>query len=174
MQFVNVSDGGEEAAAAEAFFAAELLGDHDASAAAATSPELSGAVLRRGEAARAWEGVWPSADAAIDTGIDAGVDAEAAPRADAAAADASAGGAAATARPPAAAELADRGFVPLSVKGGDLVVIAGTLDHLSLRNRSPRARHTFQLHLVEGPEAGVEWADENWLQLPQGRAFPRL
>ena len=59
-------------------------------------------------------------------------------------------------------------------RAGDLVVIAGTLDHLSLPNASPRDRHTFQLHMVEGPEAGVEWAPENWLQSPGGAAFPSL
>lgn len=46
--------------------------------------------------------------------------------------------------PEAAAELAARGFVPVSVKAGDLVMFAGTLDHLSLPNTSPDARHTFQ------------------------------
>ena len=72
------------------------------------------------------------------------------------------------------AELAARGFVPLPVRAGDLVVLAGTLDHLSLPNLSPDARHTFQLHMVEGPDAGVEWAPENWLQYASKQPFPRL
>ena len=68
----------------------------------------------------------------------------------------------------AASELAARGFVPLNVSAGDLVVLAGTLDHLSLPNHSPRDRHTFQLHMIEGPAAGVQWAPENWLQYSTG------
>ena len=71
-------------------------------------------------------------------------------------------------------ELRARGFAPLAVSAGDLVVIAGTLDHLSLPNHSPDARHTFQLHMIEGPAAGVQWAPENWLQYPGGAAFPSL
>ena len=79
-----------------------------------------------------------------------------------------------TADKAAAKELRAQGFVPLRVGAGDLVVIAGTLDHLSLPNLSPRDRHTFQLHMVEGPDAGVEWAAENWLQVPDGATFARL
>ena len=79
-----------------------------------------------------------------------------------------------TADKAAAKELHAHGFVPLPVKAGDLVVFPGTLDHLSLPNLSPRDRHTFQLHMVEGPDAGVEWAPENWLQTPDGAAFTRL
>jgi hypothetical protein len=56
-----------------------------------------------------------------------------------------------------AAALEAAGFVALPVKAGDLVCFPGTTDHLSLRNETPKARHTFQLHLVEGPGAGVEW-----------------
>ena len=62
--------------------------------------------------------------------------------------------------------------VPLPVKVGDLVLIHGQLDHLSLPNRSDKSRHTFQLHLVEGAAAGVEWSPKNWLQYPDGKAFP--
>ena len=64
------------------------------------------------------------------------------------------------------------GFVPLVVKAGDLVVLAGTLDHLSLPNLSPHDRHTFQLHMVESEN--TTWAPENWLQYPDGAEFPRL
>ena len=55
-------------------------------------------------------------------------------------------------------------FVPVEVKAGDLVVFCGTLDHFSLPNFSDKQRHTFQLHLVEGPNAGITWSPENWLQ----------
>ena len=64
------------------------------------------------------------------------------------------------------------GFTPLPVPRGSLVVLAGTLDHLSLPNTSPHPRHTFQLHAVEGPGAGVHWAPSNWLQYDSGRPFP--
>jgi ectoine hydroxylase-related dioxygenase (phytanoyl-CoA dioxygenase family) len=37
------------------------------------------------------------------------------------------------------------------MSAGDLFVIHGSLDHLSLPNTSPTSRHTFQLHLIEGP-----------------------
>jgi len=55
-------------------------------------------------------------------------------------------------------------FIPVEVNAGDLVVFCGTLDHFSLPNFSDKQRHTFQLHLVEGPNAGVEWSPSNWLQ----------
>ena len=45
---------------------------------------------------------------------------------------------------------------------------------MSLPNTSAAPRHTFQLHLVEGPRAGVEWSARNWLQYPGGRPFPEL
>jgi phytanoyl-CoA hydroxylase len=66
------------------------------------------------------------------------------------------------------------GFVPVEVKAGDLVCFAGQLDHLSLPNHSDAARHTFQLHLVEGSAAGITWSGSNWLQYPAGEAFPRV
>lgn len=70
--------------------------------------------------------------------------------------------------------LFDAGFVPVEVRAGDLVCFPGLLDHLSLPNRSECARHTFQLHLVEGPARGVTWSAGNWLQYPPGAQFPRV
>lgn len=49
------------------------------------------------------------------------------------------------------------GFVPIECEEGDLVLIHGEVDHLSLPNASPTSRHTFQLHLIEGPSQGVHW-----------------
>jgi phytanoyl-CoA hydroxylase len=66
------------------------------------------------------------------------------------------------------------GFVPVEVKAGDLVTFCGTLDHLSLPNFSEFQRHTFQLHLVEGPKEGIRWSQENWLQYPEDIPFVRL
>jgi len=67
--------------------------------------------------------------------------------------------------------LFDAGFIPVECKAGDLVTISGQLDHLSLPNHSSMQRHTFQLHLVEGPDAGITWAASNWLQYPNGTPF---
>jgi phytanoyl-CoA hydroxylase len=69
------------------------------------------------------------------------------------------------------AALLDAGFIPIECGPGDLVTFCGELDHLSLPNTSARARHTFQLHLVEGPSAGIEWSTINWLQYPDGKPF---
>lgn len=65
-------------------------------------------------------------------------------------------------------------FLPVEVRAGDVVVFCGTLDHFSLPNLSSQARHTFQLHLVEGPDVGIQWSPENWLQYPPGSDFVRL
>jgi len=67
--------------------------------------------------------------------------------------------------------LLEAGFIPVECKAGDLVCFPGELDHLSLPNYSADARHTFQLHLVEGENAGITWANTNWLQYPRGTPF---
>eukprot|EP00931_Biecheleriopsis_adriatica_P007311 TRINITY_DN108610_c0_g1_i1.p1 TRINITY_DN108610_c0_g1~~TRINITY_DN108610_c0_g1_i1.p1 ORF type:complete len:349 (-),score=105.34 TRINITY_DN108610_c0_g1_i1:78-1088(-) len=66
------------------------------------------------------------------------------------------------------------GFKPVECEAGDLVVIHGQVDHLSLPNVSQKPRETFQLHLVEGPKKGITWSPRNWLQYPAGRDFPSL
>jgi len=70
--------------------------------------------------------------------------------------------------------LLDAGFIPIECQAGDLLAFNGELDHLSLPNHSDRARHTFQLHCVEGPSQGVTWSEYNWLQYPDGKPFVRL
>ena len=70
--------------------------------------------------------------------------------------------------------LKDAGFIPVPCKAGDLLAFVGTLDHLSLPNRSGKARHTFQLHCVEGEKEKVTWSKENWLQYPEGVPFMEL
>jgi phytanoyl-CoA hydroxylase len=70
--------------------------------------------------------------------------------------------------------LYEAGFVPVPCKAGDLLAFVGELDHLSLPNFSDKARHTFQLHCVEGEGAGVQWSRENWLQYPKGTPFMKL
>ena len=66
------------------------------------------------------------------------------------------------------------GFVPVECKAGDLLAFCGELDHLSLANFSDQPRHTFQLHLVEGPAESVVWSKSNWLQYEDGRQFQSL
>ena len=66
------------------------------------------------------------------------------------------------------------GFHPYECEAGDLVLIHGLVDHLSLKNTSSKSRHTYQLHLVEGPNEGVTWSKGNWLQLHDGRPFLKL
>ena len=70
--------------------------------------------------------------------------------------------------------LYEAGFIPVPCKAGDLLAFTGELDHLSLPNFSSKARHTFQLHCVEGEKAGVTWSKENWLQYPSNIPFMRL
>lgn len=76
--------------------------------------------------------------------------------------------------PPPSEGLRDAGFVPVECKAGDLVCFPGTLDHLSLPNTSQKPRHTFQLHLIEGPKAGITWSPENWLQVHGTSPFVSL
>jgi phytanoyl-CoA hydroxylase len=75
---------------------------------------------------------------------------------------------------PNAGMLLEAGFVPVECRAGDVVTFSGQLDHLSLPNFSKLPRHTFQLHLVEGPRAGVTWSPKNWLQYPPGVPFVSL
>jgi len=71
-------------------------------------------------------------------------------------------------------DLLDLGWCPVECKAGDLLVFCGTLDHCSLPNNSDKQRHTFQLHLVEGPNANVTWSKYNWLQYPTDNSFLSL
>ena len=70
--------------------------------------------------------------------------------------------------------LFDAGFIPIECKAGDLIAFPGQLDHLSLPNFSVTPRHTFQLHLVEGENAGITWSKSNWLQYPKDASFLSL
>jgi len=53
-----------------------------------------------------------------------------------------------------------RGLVPLEVGKGALVLLHGLLPHLSRANRSPRSRHAYTLHLIEGR---CRYPEDNWL-----------
>ena len=51
--------------------------------------------------------------------------------------------------------------VPLEVEAGTLVVFDGMLPHYSAPNRSPRSRHAYTLHVVDGT---AKYSKDNWLQ----------
>jgi phytanoyl-CoA hydroxylase len=51
--------------------------------------------------------------------------------------------------------------VALSARKGSLVLLHGLLPHWSGPNRSPRSRHAYTLHVIEG---AARYLDDNWLQ----------
>ena len=53
--------------------------------------------------------------------------------------------------------------VPIEVRRGTLVVLHGLLPHASSANRSPRPRHAYALHLIDGR---ATYSTDNWLQRP--------
>lgn len=57
----------------------------------------------------------------------------------------------------------DDGLVPLEVPAGTLVVLHGLLPHWSDVNRSPRSRHAYTVHCIDGAADYPWW---NWLQRP--------
>ncbi len=54
----------------------------------------------------------------------------------------------------------EEGWVPLEAPKGTLVVLHGLLPHRSAPNRSPRSRHAYTLHLIDG---ATRYPPENWL-----------
>jgi phytanoyl-CoA hydroxylase len=50
---------------------------------------------------------------------------------------------------------------PLEVKTGTVIVLHPLLPHLSRKNRSPRSRHAYTLHVID---ASAHYAESNWLQ----------
>jgi phytanoyl-CoA hydroxylase len=53
--------------------------------------------------------------------------------------------------------------VALECRRGTLIVLHGLLPHASAANRSPRPRHAYALHLIDGR---AEYAADNWLRRP--------
>ena len=53
--------------------------------------------------------------------------------------------------------------VALEASRGALVVLHGRLPHASAPNRSPRARHAYALHVIDGC---AHYPPDNWLQRP--------
>lgn len=52
-------------------------------------------------------------------------------------------------------------LVPLEVKKGTLIILHGLLPHMSRTNRSPKSRHAYTLHVIEGD---CHYPADNWLQ----------
>ncbi|KAL3675857.1 hypothetical protein R1sor_025805 [Riccia sorocarpa] len=63
-------------------------------------------------------------------------------------------------------------LVPLEVKAGSLVLLHGLLVHQSFENTSPKSRHAYSVHVIEGD--GTVYPEENWLQRDPGFPFEPL
>ena len=55
------------------------------------------------------------------------------------------------------------GLVPLEARRGTLILLHGTLPHLSGPNRSDKPRHAYTLHAID---ARARYPADNWLQRP--------
>jgi phytanoyl-CoA hydroxylase len=55
------------------------------------------------------------------------------------------------------------GLVPLEARRGTLILLNGTLPHLSGPNRSDKPRHAYTLHAID---ARARYLPDNWLQRP--------
>ena len=63
------------------------------------------------------------------------------------------------------------GAVPLVIPSGSLVLLHSALVHFSLANTSPKARHAYSIHVVDGRD-GVAYPHDNWLQRPHSSELP--
>ena len=57
----------------------------------------------------------------------------------------------------------DSEYVPCEMKKGSLLLLHGRVTHKSAENISPKQRHVYTFHLVDG---NCEWDKQNWLQRP--------
>ncbi len=60
------------------------------------------------------------------------------------------------------------GLIPLPVPAGALILLHGNLPHYSKPNLSPRSRHAYTLHVIEGE---FPYPADNWLQRPANNPF---
>ncbi|MEM7299269.1 MAG: phytanoyl-CoA dioxygenase family protein, partial [Bacteroidota bacterium] len=58
--------------------------------------------------------------------------------------------------------LPEKGYVPIEVKAGTLVLLHGLLPHYSEANRSSNPRQAYALHLID---QAAEYLSDNWLQI---------
>jgi phytanoyl-CoA hydroxylase len=56
-------------------------------------------------------------------------------------------------------------LVPLEAREGSLIIIHGSLPHMSYANKSSKSRHAYTLHVIE---EGSHYPAENWLQRGAG------
>ena len=52
---------------------------------------------------------------------------------------------------------------PIEIEKGGLILLHGRLPHYSCENTSPKSRHAYTLHIVDGKK---KYPKENWLQRP--------
>jgi phytanoyl-CoA hydroxylase len=62
-------------------------------------------------------------------------------------------------------------WVSLPCKKGAVVVIHGSVVHMSEKNASPESRNVYTFHMVDG---SAQWDPENWLQYPTFPSFEDL
>lgn len=62
-------------------------------------------------------------------------------------------------------------FIPVPVGEGALVLLHGAVWHMSYENTSPKSRHAYSVHYVDGE---AEWDQGNWLQRSQDKPFQPL
>lgn len=62
--------------------------------------------------------------------------------------------------------------VPLEVKAGTMVILHGACVHLSYENHSPKSRHAYAVHVVEGKD--TTWRADNWLQRSDKVPFRKM
>eukprot|EP00243_Klebsormidium_subtile_P004073 TRINITY_DN17848_c0_g1_i1.p1 TRINITY_DN17848_c0_g1~~TRINITY_DN17848_c0_g1_i1.p1 ORF type:complete len:290 (-),score=42.38 TRINITY_DN17848_c0_g1_i1:330-1199(-) len=63
-------------------------------------------------------------------------------------------------------------MVPIEARAGSVVLLDGSLIHMSHENQSPKSRHAYTVHVIEGQ--GSKWAEDNWLQRPEDFPFEAL
>jgi phytanoyl-CoA hydroxylase len=52
-------------------------------------------------------------------------------------------------------------LAPLAAAQGTLIILHGLAPHLSYANRSPKSRHAFALHIIDG---ACDYPADNWLK----------
>ena len=62
-------------------------------------------------------------------------------------------------------------LVPLEVSEGTLIVLHGSLPHMSKENRSEKSRHAYAIHSIDGV---CKYPAENWLQRPTTMPFQKI
>ena len=59
-------------------------------------------------------------------------------------------------------------LIPLEAPQGSLIVLHGSLPHMSQANHSPHSRHAYSLHVMDG---ACDYPADNWLQRPPDMPF---